>query len=321
MLANGQTAAIDALTELLFVKNRTLDLMGQDQSGYLRNYKEYRESLQEARNKFAALVDELGSSVEGALARVSKERAKVLQLARLQLDTEVPLLLTEQLTPIDPARHSQGEFKQELLRASQEFFVQVAAGCAQEQRLAALQMFQMFVREAAVIEGEGSSRIAAIKGSIAKTALAEYRQFARQAPGVADKLTFAGFGAKEFETGELAKQVSSSIDLVKRGDELKSTLRQALQVTVTAELADLFVAMELDLEDVLDSRSAEFYGQLCKELESHLELYLQRCRAGFARLERFHAMDAEDQATDRRMLEREIAEITGAIAAVQQIRF
>jgi hypothetical protein len=155
---------------------------------------------------------------------------------------------------------------------------------------------------------------------VAKASLAEDRQFARHEPGVTEKLTFAGFGAKEFETGELAKQVSSAIDLVKRGDELKSTLRQALQVTVTAELADLFVAMELDLEDVLDSRSAEFYGQLCKELESSLEFYLQRCRAGFARLERFHAMDSEGQAAERRALEREITEIDGAVAAVQQIR-
>ncbi len=317
-LANSKAATVAALTELLFVKARTLNLMGQDPPGYLYQYQLYRESMQEAREAFAELVDELGSSVEGALARVTKERAKVLHLARLQLEAELPLLLTELLTPIDPARLLPEQFKQELLRAAHEFFVRVAAECALEQRLAALQMFQMFVREAAAIEGHGASRIAAIKGSLAKSALAEERQFARHEPGLAGKLAFAGFGAKEFEAGELAKQVSSAIDLVKRGDELKSTLRQALQVTVTAELADLFVAMELDLEDVLDSRSAEFYSLLCKELEGHLELYLQQCRAGFVRLERFHALDAEGQAAERRALEREIADIAGAVAAVER---
>jgi len=320
MLANGQAATVDALAEILFVKTRILWLMGQDPPGYQRQGQVYRESLQEAHHALAELADELGSSVEGALARVSKERAKVLHLSRLLLEAEVPLLLTELLAPIDPARLSLEQFKQELLRAAHAFFVQVAADCAQEQRLAALQMFQMFVREALVIEKHSASQIAAIKGNIAKTALAEVRQFAHDKPGLAEKLTFAGFGAKEFEAGELAKQVSSSIDLVKRGDELKSTLRQALQVTVTAELADLFVAMELDLEDVLDSRSAEFYSLLCKELEGRLELYLQGCRAGFARLERFHAMDAEGQAAERRALEREIAEIAGAVDAVEQIR-
>ncbi len=320
MLANGQTAAVAALAELLFVKTRILRLMGQEQPDYQRHYQFYRESLQEARNAFAELVDELGSSLEGALARVTKERAKVVHLARLQLEAELPLRLAELLTPIDPTRLSPEQFKQELMRAAHNFFVRVAAGCAQEQRLAALQMFRMFVREAAAIEEQSASRLAAIKGNVAKAALAEEWQFARHQPGVAGKLIFAGFGAKEFEAGELAKQVSSAIDLVKRGDELKSTLRQALQVTVTAELADLFVAMELDLEDVLDSRSAEFYGQLCKELESRLELYLKGCNAGFERLEQFHAMDAEGQAAERRGLEREIAEIAGALAAVEQIR-